>query len=140
MVQYLSLDSLDGLTSTNISPAFHSPKPGTSGVPRVQHFRDASPRGWNELVDSAALALDQLGKSHATTWATQMKKAAPAPRFAIDPACCGFHGKNPDGNSCDPRMVFHGVIKKGYNIENNMVFNWLLINTTYINICKIPEV
>lgn len=32
---------------------------------------------WNELVDSAALALDQLGKSHATTWATQMKKAAP---------------------------------------------------------------
>jgi hypothetical protein len=62
-------------------------------------------RGWNELVDSAALALVQLGKSHATTWATQMKKAAPAARFAIDPACCGFHGKNPDGNSCDPRMV-----------------------------------
>ena len=33
--------------------------------------------GWNELVDAAALALDQLGKSHATNWANHMKKAAP---------------------------------------------------------------
>eukprot|EP00438_Fugacium_kawagutii_P000846 Skav222057 [mRNA] locus=scaffold707:9847:14953:- [translate_table: standard] len=33
--------------------------------------------GWNELVDAAAMALDQLGKSHATNWANQMKKAAP---------------------------------------------------------------
>lgn len=31
---------------------------------------------WNELVDAAAFALDQLGKSHTTNWAKQMKKAA----------------------------------------------------------------
>eukprot|EP00438_Fugacium_kawagutii_P003783 Skav236305 [mRNA] locus=scaffold679:112093:113867:+ [translate_table: standard] len=35
---------------------------------------------WNELVDAAATALDELGergKSHAANWANQMKKAAP---------------------------------------------------------------
>ena len=37
--------------------------------------------GWNELVDAAALALNQLGTNHATNWAAQMQKAAPVTRY-----------------------------------------------------------
>eukprot|EP00435_Cladocopium_sp_Y103_P035932 s1454_g9.t1 len=49
---------------------------------RIEEGEDWAPipGGWNELVDAAAMALDQLGKSHATNWANQMKKAAPVTR------------------------------------------------------------
>eukprot|EP00435_Cladocopium_sp_Y103_P050345 s671_g15.t1 len=45
------------------------------GLGKNTQFR--LPSGWNELVDAAALALNQLGKSHAANWAAQMQKAAP---------------------------------------------------------------